>query len=176
MAFIRQLARAGGGSVVTSPSSLWADNLSAASARQSLSLLLWLLALLLIPFDVGVRRLIVSRRDLQAILQSVPGFRTPTPALTPAVATLGTIREQRAGGVSGLTRSRRRSLETPASTSTTSSQPAATESGLRIAPTVKRPQKTQPPPASGAKPAAPAPPKDDPSTTNQLLAAKRKRR
>lgn len=117
MPFIQALASAGGGSVVTKPSSVWQGNLASVSARQSLSIWLWLLALLLLPIDVAVRRLIVGRRDLQNILRAVPGFARPAPSLVPAVAPLGTIRQQRSGGIGSLSRRNRGSTESSPSVS-----------------------------------------------------------
>ncbi|HEV3312080.1 MAG TPA: VWA domain-containing protein [Chloroflexota bacterium] len=116
--FIQSLAAAGGGSVVTKPSSVWQGNLASVSARQSLSIWLWLLALLLLPIDVAVRRLIVGRRDLQNILRAVPGFARPAPSLVPAVAPLGTIRQQRSsGGIGSLSRRSRGSTQSSPSVS-----------------------------------------------------------
>jgi hypothetical protein len=67
MGFLRQLARAGGGRLVGSPASVWSDNLAAVVDNRSLTQLFWVLALLLLPIDVGVRRLVISRRDLAAL-------------------------------------------------------------------------------------------------------------
>jgi uncharacterized membrane protein len=175
MSLIRAIARAGGGSVVRSPSSVWAGNLAPASARQSLSLWLWLLALLLLPIDVGVRRLIVGRRDLEAILRAIPGFQRPQHALTPAVATLGTIRQQRSGGGETLNRLRRRAARqsAPAAPDRRNSVGAGSPgSRVRIEPEARKAAAKSAPPVKAPPEKTPGPA----STTGQLLSSKRKRK
>jgi hypothetical protein len=70
--FLRALAAAGGGSIIKSPGDIWANNLPAVLQDYDITGWLLLLALLLLPVDVGVRRLVVSRRELAAILAAVP--------------------------------------------------------------------------------------------------------
>lgn len=65
--FLQSLASAGGGSVITRPESTWLDNLSKVTADRALADQLWLLALLLLPIDVGLRRLAIERRDLERL-------------------------------------------------------------------------------------------------------------
>lgn len=64
LSFLRTLARAGGGNVITNPREVWASEAPVIYAPRSLDTLLWLLALLLLPADVAIRRLALRRRDL----------------------------------------------------------------------------------------------------------------
>ncbi|MGH2448674.1 MAG: glutamine amidotransferase, partial [Chloroflexota bacterium] len=59
MQLLRSVARAGGGSIVDQPGAAWRDNLAAAYSTNSLSPWLWLLAALLLPVDVALRRLVI---------------------------------------------------------------------------------------------------------------------
>ncbi len=94
--FLRTLAAAGGGSVITRPQDAWKDNLQSVLAGYDPTLWLLLLALLLLPIDVGVRRLIVSRRELATIAASLPFVRTAPTANEPAIPLMGVLRERRA--------------------------------------------------------------------------------
>ena len=90
--FLRTLAHAGGGSIVAGPESIWLDNLSPVYDQRSLTNLLWLLALLLLPLDIAIRRLIITRRDLAALRAAIFGTPVeeaagPLPRLAPARAT-----------------------------------------------------------------------------------------
>jgi len=168
MPFARALANAGGGSVVSQPSAAWQDNLDPVFARQSLSTWLWLLALLLLPVDIGVRRLIVSRRDLTAIRLAFLGMRRPTAGGAPAVAPLHALRRQRTA----------RSTEPARKVSPAPSVTAAAQlrsEGARV----RVPTPKPPPTPSSQVPARPEPAASEQSaagTTSQLLAAKRRRK
>jgi uncharacterized membrane protein len=97
MAFLRQLAVAGGGSVIARPQDAWANNLSSVLAQYDLTAWLLLLAILLLPVDIGVRRLVVTRRELETILAAVPWRKRAAPtAAEPALAPLGALRARRA--------------------------------------------------------------------------------
>ncbi len=94
--FLRSLAVAGGGSVIASPQDAWRGNLQPVLANDDLSLWLLLLAVLLLPIDVGVRRLIVTRRELDTIAAALPLLRRASTAREPAVPLMGALRERRA--------------------------------------------------------------------------------
>jgi hypothetical protein len=96
MSFLRSLAAAGGGSVITQPDEAWSGNLPPVVANYDVAPWLLLLAILLLPIDIGVRRLVVSRRELRAIAAALPFRRTPSTVAEPAVPLLGALRERRA--------------------------------------------------------------------------------
>jgi uncharacterized membrane protein len=190
-AFIRDLAAAGGGSVISRAGAAWQDSLAAVYARTSLQVWFWLLALLLLPVDIGVRRLVVTRDDLITIRRALSVLGRPAAAARPALAPLGALRQERA---------KRRSAPHPAAPPPTVPATAAPLRTPRIptpkpaassspAPTVGAPREHRGAMRSDANPSrAPAPaPTSAPTpagdttaqpatTTSQLLAAKRKRR
>jgi uncharacterized membrane protein len=73
--FLRALASAGGGSLIRSPSQVWKDSLAPVYADQSLGIALLILAALLLPLDIALRRFTVTRRDLQALREAVTRVR-----------------------------------------------------------------------------------------------------
>jgi uncharacterized membrane protein len=94
--FLRALAAAGDGSVITNPQDAWRSNLQSVLAEYDPTLWLLLLALLLLPIDVGVRRLIVTRRELATIAAALPFVRTASATREPAVPLMSALRERRA--------------------------------------------------------------------------------
>jgi uncharacterized membrane protein len=91
-AFLSELARAGGGSIISNPTAAWRGNLAPVYDRRSLADLLWLLAALLLPFDVAVRRLVIRRRDVDALREGLgipelhlPKLIRPYPKRIPSV-------------------------------------------------------------------------------------------
>jgi uncharacterized membrane protein len=94
--FLRALAAAGGGSVIANPRDAWGSNLKSVLAEYDLTLWLLLLAVLLLPIDVGVRRLVVSRRELATIAAALSFTRTASAAREPAVPLTSALRERRA--------------------------------------------------------------------------------
>jgi hypothetical protein len=60
-----------------------------------ISLWLLLLAVLLLPVDVGLRRLVVSRRELATILEAVPLRRRASPDGQSASPLIGAVRQRR---------------------------------------------------------------------------------
>lgn len=63
--YLARLAELGGGAVLEEPAGAFVHDLAGAGARQDLWPYLLGLATLLLPFDVGVRRLALGRRDLK---------------------------------------------------------------------------------------------------------------
>lgn len=61
MAFLQALARAGGGVVESGPQSAWQGNLAPVYDQRSMTDVLWFLALLLLPVDVALRRVVFGR-------------------------------------------------------------------------------------------------------------------
>jgi len=161
--FLASVAAAGGGSVISAPGAVWADNLPGVNAQHPLANWLFLLALLLLPVDIGLRRLIVTRHDLTAIWATVVARRPAPLAAEPAVAPLGTIRARRASA-------------TPAATSrAASSAPPRVPSpadALRL--NIKGAAPKRRPEEKPRESAGDTVPED--STAGRLLAAKRKRR
>lgn len=96
MTFLRELAAAGGGSLIAQPQDAWLGNLPSVLAQYDLTIWLLLLAVFLIPVDVGVRRFVVSRRELAAILDALPFRKGGEPSGRPAVGPLEAMRARRA--------------------------------------------------------------------------------
>ncbi len=156
--FLQAVARAGGGSIIKQPSAAWLDNLPAAFAVSPLTAWLWLLALLLLPVDIGIRRLVISRRDVAAILAALPFGNGSTRDETSASAPLTAVRARRAS----------RSAPSHQPRTVTGDVFLANAPGMQPA---KRPKVSeQARPEKGEQAAEPA------STASQLLAARRKRR
>lgn len=154
--FLRSLAVAGGGSVIANPQDAWRSNLQSVLAEDDLSLWLLLLAVLLLPIDVGVRRLIVTRRELATILAALPLRRRASAAREPAVPLVGALRERRA---------QRDSL---------APHPTRSESpGIRL-PRTMAPSSGLRPPATRSPSSADEEPEEE-SVASRLLAARRKK-
>jgi hypothetical protein len=142
---------------------VWAHDVPASIATQDLGPLLVLLAMLLWPLDVGVRRLNVGRRDLTAGRAWIAlrwarrrGSATRTAGSAAMLAT-----RERAGGSSARTSL----LSTPASQATPPSAPPerATPAPPPSMPPASAPPAAGPPPGP-ATPAGPATPPSAPSS------------
>lgn len=153
--FLRALAAAGGGSVLANWHDAWRNNLQSVLADYDPTLWLLLLSLLLLPIDVGVRRLIVTRRELATLMAALPLVRT-APAATESVIPL----------MSGL-RERRAHRDGP-SAHAVPGEPRGVRLPQRIAPTTGR----RPPAAGTSSVAGDA---DGESVAARLLAARRKK-
>ncbi|HLJ67399.1 MAG TPA: VWA domain-containing protein, partial [Chloroflexota bacterium] len=194
--FIRALASAGGGSVVSGPDSAWQDNLASVNARQSLAAWLWLLALLLLPIDIGIRRLVVTRADLAAIRDAIAGFRRPSLSGAPLFAPLGTLLRQRAERAQSIRERPASSTVRPSLRPATASpqkappngpgRPKVPKQAARSTPASSAPNTpatTAPAKPASAAPTAPArtapatrsAEPEPASTASRLLAAKRRR-
>ena len=95
------IASAGGGSVLSlsQPNLAWVDNLPSVPAPTPLQTPLLLMALLLLPFDVAARRLLVRHEDWQALLAALPRRRRDAQLsgdAEPTIAALSTVRKGRA--------------------------------------------------------------------------------
>jgi uncharacterized membrane protein len=73
--FLQAVAHAGGGSVLRAPGDAWSNDVPAVYDQQSLTLALWLLAALLFPFDIAIRRLVVTGRDLRRLRDAILPLR-----------------------------------------------------------------------------------------------------
>lgn len=101
-AFLHALATAGGGSVITRAQDFWRANLPPVLADYDPTVWLLLLAVFLLPLDIAVRRLIVSRKELAAIGASLPFRRAPAPDAVPAVPLFAALQARRTrSGVPG---------------------------------------------------------------------------
>jgi uncharacterized membrane protein len=140
--FLHTLAVAGGGSFIRSPGDVWRDNLSGVFDERPLSALLWLLALLLLPVDIGIRRLIISRSDLAEMRGSLRSGRSPvTISSEPLLSPLEALRAQRAWGDARAYTAAARAVAEKAKRKETAPPPPRAESPAR------------PPEAAGPQPA-----------------------
>jgi hypothetical protein len=88
---LRSIARAGGGTVITDLSQVYALPVPAVRAAQALDELLLVLAILLFPIDVALRRLILRVEDVPAWRAA---FRRAPAAAIAAEATVTRLRER----------------------------------------------------------------------------------
>jgi hypothetical protein len=166
-ALLQAVASAGGGSVISNPQSVWANNLAAAYADEPLTPWLWLLALLLLPLDVAIRRLVMTRRELLALREALP-WRRPAKAPTdPALAPLAAIRLRRAERVPVAASVR---AEPPTRWNRLNRAPGGS-SGEGLRPSVTGPNERQDAEGETSGDASP-----EISTASKLLAAKRAKR
>ncbi len=143
-----------GGSLIDRPTSAVAANLNVERARLPIWPWLLLAAAALLPFDIGFRRLVITRRDLQRLAAAL--------GLTPRPVAEAEPRTSRAGALFAARERAAERYEQPANTPTTEVElppPSATPA---------------PPPA--AKPApSPQPQPSGRSTASTLLQRKRQR-
>jgi uncharacterized membrane protein len=85
--YLAGLAEAGGGAVLAEPAEAIAHNIRGVGVRRDLWSYLLALAALLLPFDVGVRRLALGRRDFvrmwEWVMARLPGRRSMTEVPSP---------------------------------------------------------------------------------------------
>ena len=182
----------GGGTLLNDPARSFADNVPAVYAPRPLTPLLLLLALLLLPFDVGVRRLLIDAADLRAWLAALRRRPALQPAMAPAgaAAPLATVRARRATRRERVAASSAQQPAAPTAAASGTQQPAPpifpADSGAAQAPRTARVATPAAPPRPVApvreeRPAPAAPPaatsSPEPSATaSRLLDAKRRRR
>jgi Mg-chelatase subunit ChlD len=82
-ALLDALARATGGTPLAQPADAFAHTLTAVSRAQEIALPLLLLALLLLPFDIAARRLMLRRADFAAAGAFIGGRRAPAVSAAP---------------------------------------------------------------------------------------------
>lgn len=88
---LRAIAAAGGGTVLTRPGEAFAPNLRPVDVASPLQEALLILALALIPVDVGARRLVLQRADWLALLRAL-GLRRATASTGQAPSPLAGVR------------------------------------------------------------------------------------
>ena len=142
-----ELARITGGSQLTEPVKAFLHNLPAAGSAREIWRTLLLIAALLFPIDVALRRLIVSRRDMQTarawVIERLPGRRrTAGEREAPILGRLFNARE----------RARTRSAVPPAEVKPSSSQQSPPASGP-VPPPEQPSEKSAQPPAQQTPPA-----------------------
>jgi hypothetical protein len=177
---LASLTAIGAGSFLRDPSQSFADNLPGVYAPRPLTTPLLLLALLLLPFDIAVRRLLIGPAEVRAALAALARRR----ALQAGAAAAGT-----AGAPLIAIRARRATRrERLAERNARGASPASQASPPPSPAPASRPEHAPTPPASRhgetAPAAAPAPRPVTPSasaadsgaTTSRLLEAKRRRR
>lgn len=168
-----------GGSELTDPVAAFAHNLPPARQSRAIWPPFLIFAILLLPLDIALRRLIIGRRELNSALARAGAVlrRAPAPeqeARAPSTATVGSL-------LSARERTQRRWSDPSATARPTPVQPptppkAASSSAPSPTPhpqVVARPPET--PPARPASPPPPAVPKSD-GTLGQLLKAKEQAR
>ena len=173
-ALLEMIARATGGKLVQSPGEVFLHNLAAVRRAQEIGLPLLLLAALLLPLDIAVRRLGLRRRDFVDARGAVMGRlrRAAAPAPQPVLADL-----QRAK-LRARARHERRPDEPLKSTAAGSTPPAAAP--RRPAPRIERPSPEATSQATNDEPPAPAAPNapadDDPMARLRAAKARATRR
>lgn len=95
IAALQEIAAAGGGSVLSRTADAFAENLQSVDTPTSLQWPLLLLALLLLPFDVAARRLVLTREDWRALAAALRPFRRIVPEQLEPSRQLAAIRARR---------------------------------------------------------------------------------
>ncbi len=88
---LRQIARAGGGTLLTDLTQVYAEPLPPAQAAQAIDELLLVLAILLFPIDVALRRLIFSAKDVPAWKSAL---KRPPARPIPAESSVSRLKER----------------------------------------------------------------------------------
>lgn len=153
------LAQQTGGGLIEGPAQAFAATLRGDPARLPIWPWLLLAATILLPFDIALRRLVITRTDLQRLTGAVGLGPAPAPA-APRSSRAGALfaaRERAQGRIEDRSGSAPRR---PVSIESEATQPGSA---------------TTPPPARPAAP-KPAAPRSGAATASSLLASKRQRR
>ncbi len=175
-AFLGALRSVTGGGVVTTAKDPWVHDLTATSQYTDLWPWLLLLALLLWPLDIALRRVSVGRREFASARGWVTGFggrrRTAAPRTATSESLLG-VRE-RSGGSASRAALRSSPVEVAPTTQVTPTRPRHRRQPAATPPAPAGPPATPTTPAPPATAAAPAP--EAPDTMARLRDAKRRAR
>jgi len=193
--FVRQMAATGGGALLAmgDAAASFADNVPPVYAPRPLTVPLLLLALLLLPFDIATRRLLIGLTEIREGLAALRRRRALTPALAgasmAAAAPLTNVRAQRSRRQERVAaRSVQqpepvpadivsRSGREPAAPAAFTARPGASSGRVATPARLTARQESVPPPV--ISPPAPEPavePGATAVTASKLLEAKRKRR
>jgi hypothetical protein len=176
-ALLQNIAETTGGTVIETPGTVFEHNLSAVRRAQEISLPLLLLAALLLPLDIAVRRLSLRRRDWSEARAWVAAKRTARTASTAAASpVLGNLQRAKARAAARTARPPTQTGDEQAAPSTPSVQQMPTVP-RRPSPVVERPSASETEQAASAAqqpPAATPTNEDDPLA--RLRAAKERAR
>jgi hypothetical protein len=181
-AFLSAVRTATGGSEITTPLDPWIHDLDQTSRSTDLWPLLLVLALLLWPIDIALRRVSVGRREFAAAGAWVRGLPRRRGRAAPRTTTGESLLAARERAASGGTRAAMRASEgTTAGPSTAAAAPTATTAAPVPAPVAApAPDPVSAPPPAAPPPTAPstAPPTtaDSSDTMARLRDAKRRAR
>jgi uncharacterized membrane protein len=178
-AFLATLRSATAGRAIELPADAWTHDLTANAASTDLWPILLVLALLLWPLDIALRRVSVGRRELvDARRWLAGGWRRSVAPRTTQVAGMLAARDRAAGSAA-----RAALLRSDDAAAGSAAAPAATVAGpaprpAPPAPTAAAPAAAVPeaPPAPVPPAAAPAAPPDEGDTLSRLRDAKRRAR
>jgi outer membrane biosynthesis protein TonB len=180
-AFLGSLRAATGGTVITTALQPWTHDLRVTSHFTDLWPLLLLLALLLWPLDIALRRVSVGRREFalaRGWVRGIGGRRRTTAPRTTTGASLLAARERATGAPSraSLRGSTTATVEPPSAGSTPAATTATPPPPQQAATAPKSDPKPTPPPAAPPPPpSAPTAPTEATDTLTKLRDAKRAR-
>ncbi|MCB0032981.1 MAG: VWA domain-containing protein [Anaerolineales bacterium] len=145
--------------------SAFAHTLPVESTARPIAPFLLLLATILLPFDIGVRRLVVTRRDLQRAWAATFGRVFPGRAVP--------VEHERAGQMSSLFEAKQRATANRGRDEGGSEPaPIQREDASKTTPPTAKPSTPTPPPSAVSKPPASKPPASG-SLASRLLEKKR---
>ena len=175
-AFLASLRAATGGTVIATAADPWTHDLTATDRFTQLWPVLLVLALLLWPLDIALRRMSLGRRELAAARGWLTGFGRRRRAAAPRTATAEVMLAASGRARSSETRDALRAASAEPATA-----PVATSSEVAVPPsstTAAMPAAAQPAPSTPTEPATPAPQAEaePPDTIARLRDAKRRAR
>jgi Ca-activated chloride channel family protein len=166
--YLEYLAGLTGGGIISNPAAAFAHNLRADRVSQPVWHWLLLAAVLLLPFDIAVRRLIITREDLSRLMAWIrPGkARQPAPVETGSSRVGALLAAKERAGLPSASQAPPQARAGFDEARPTAARPEP-ESGV---PPVERREEPEP------RPQEPDSPDSDEPTTARLLARKRARR